>query len=635
MKFFKLIAAIAAGVFLSLGPVFSNAVSSNAPDRDELYDEIVVSAVGFETPKSHIGSAISVITAEDIELLQADFVTDALSHLSGVSFDQDGGMGGVGYLRMRGFDRAYVAVVVDGIALGDPSDPQGASELANLQTSGIDRIELLRGAQSILYGSNAVAGAIQLFTQKGEGPLSGKVAIETGSLNTQRIGASSQFGSQKFAMRLSLDHIESQPKSELDKHNTQYSEDEDYENSAFSGRFDFMLGDNTDLMVISRGGQASAEYDGYDPVTYAPVDGWFGMDTDEWAVNAALTHKILENRVIFKLHGGRFERRRDSFQEIGTGYWNDGGRDNFGFQSTVRANDAVTLNIGFEQKDERFAQGGLSEKSTDTRSYYGLAQVAVTPELHASVAWRNDTHSLFGSHDSWRHAIAYQITDRVKLYASQGVGFRAPSLYELYGEDPVSCVNGVCGNANLSPETSRSSDIGAEFSLLNRRLMMNVNAFRIRLKDRIIFKDIGPPTYLGNYQNDLGRAQSDGLEVSADYNVNSSFMVSTNMTFIDPRKADGTIANKQPRQILNLSGRYMFGQGRGLVSASWRHVSQRYVSSVRQEDYGLLSLRSEWKWSDGYVFYGRVENALNDHYQTSAGKSTPGRQVTVGIRVDL
>ena len=106
MKFFKLIAAIAAGVFLSLGPVFSNAVSSNAPDRDELYDEIVVSAVGFETPKSHIGSAISVITAEDIELLQADFVTDALSHLSGVSFDQDGGMGGVGYLRMRGFDRA-------------------------------------------------------------------------------------------------------------------------------------------------------------------------------------------------------------------------------------------------------------------------------------------------------------------------------------------------------------------------------------------------------------------------------------------------------------------------------------------------------------------------------------------------
>ena len=615
---------------LVAGVELACAESDNAHNT---YDEIVVSAVGFETPKSQIGSALSVINKETIERSQADFVSDVLVNLSGVTFDQEGGMGGVGHLRLRGLDRQYIAVLVDGVAMGDPSDPQGSAELANLQTSGIDRIEVLRGSQSILYGSNSVAGAIQVFTRKGVGPLAGQVLLETGSRSTRRLGATSQFGAQNFSMRVSLDQITSKPESEFDKHGSQYNEDEDYEHFAVSGRFDFVLGEDTDLTVTSRGGQASTEYDGYDPISYAPIDGWFGVDTDLWAVNARLTHQAMGDKVKIDVEGGRFERRRDSFQEIGPDYWNDGGRDTIGARATLQASSDITLLLGFEQKDERFAQAGLSEKKSDTRSYYGVGQATITPKLHVSLAWRSDTHSLFGNHNSWRNAIAYQAYDWLKLYASQGTGFRAPSLYELYGEDPLYCVNGVCGNLSLLPETSRSSDVGAEMSLLSGRMRLELTAFRIDLNDRILFDDIGPPTYLGNYQNDPGRARSEGLEVNVDFSVTDSLNISANMTFTDPQKADGSIANKQPRQILNVSADYEFGEGRGLLSASWRHVGHRYVSSVRQEDYGLLSLRSQWQLQEGVRFYAGIENALDDHYQTSTGKSTPGRHFKIGLRV--
>ncbi len=597
-------------------------LAQRGPTGDAAVDELVVTATGMPQPLGEIGSSVSLITADDIKRHQDRLVDAALTRLSGLAFDQDGGTGGVGYLRIRGFDRQYTTILIDGINVGDPADPQGSAELANLLTADIERIEVLRGSQSVLYGSNAVAGTVNIITKDGQGPLGGRVDLEAGSYKTRQAVSSIGGGDRKRSGRLTIGSLDSAPDSEF----RNFPEREDYENRFLSGRLDIALSDTVDLTFTGRAQEASADHDGFDPITYLPRDGWFGTDTQEASGLVALQTRLLEDRARLSFTAGRSLRRRDSFAEVGPYYWYDGQRDTYAVRGQIEISPILAVFAGYDGEEESFSQVGFAEKQVDRTAGYVMAQVDLPAETHLSLGLRRDDHDLFGSHDTWRLAIATHPIAGLTLRAAHGTGYRAPSLYELYGEDPF-CLNGLCGNAALQPEESKSTDLG--FEMQSGASVFSVTLFRITLENRIVY-DGPPPSYLGNYKNMPGKSDSEGVEIGAMTTI-GPLQLSGNLTYLDPREADGSLRNKQPRQLLNFNADYAFADGRGAVGASWRQVGHRYISNQRQEDYGLATIRLRWRFNEALEASGRIENLFDDRYETTEGKSTPGRGLYVGI----
>lgn len=600
----------------------STSFAQRGPTENMAVDELVVTATGMPQPLGEIGSSVSLITAEDIKRHQDRFVDTALTRLSGLAFDQEGGAGGVGYLRVRGFDRQYTTILVDGINIGDPADPQGSAELANLLTPDIERIEVLRGSQSVLYGSNAVAGTVNIITKDGQGPLSGRVDLEAGSYKTRQAVASIGGGDSKRSGRLTIGSLDRMPDSEF----RNFPEREDYENRFLSGRFNLALSDMVDLTFSGRAQEANADHDGFDPITYLPRDGWFGTDTQEASGHVALQMRLLDDRASLSFTAGRIQRRRDSFAEVGPYYWFDGQRDTYAVRGQIQISPILAILGGYEGEEESLSQVGFAEKQVDRAAGYVMAQVDLPADTYLSLGLRRDDHDLFGTHDTWRLAVAAHPIESLTLRAAHGTGFRAPSLYELYGEDPF-CLNGLCGNTALQPEESKSTDLGLEIQ--SGASVINVTVFRITIENRIVY-DGPPPFYLGNYKNMLGKSDSEGVEIGVATTI-GDLQLSGNLTYLDPREAGGGLRNKQPRQLLNLNADYAFADGRGAVGASWRQVGHRYIYNQRQEDYGLAAIRLRWRLTEALEASGRIENLFDDRYETTAGKSTPGRGLYVGI----
>lgn len=620
-------------LLMSLTAVSASAEEARNPFDAETnqIDEIIVSATGMPTPASQIGVSMDVITAEDIARQQIRLLPNILSKLPSANFSQEGGMGGLGYLRIRGLDRQYTAIYVDGVSLNDPSDINSSAELANFLTTDIERIELVRGSQSILYGSNAIAGVINIYTQKGQGPMAVKVNAELGTNAFQNSNVTVSGGAMgdRLGYRISTSYLASQPDSELDFRDGVHREDEDYETRAVSGRVDYALSDIWQTSLDFRSGEASAETDGYNPTTFAAQDGWFGTDTQETSLRVELRGDHQQSRVSTLLAANYFSRMRDSFQEMGDYYWYDGERRSYEARVALELDPTAKILIGGEMKDESFSQAGLSEKQVETNAVYVMAQKSVRDRLHLSLGVRNDDHDKFGSFDTWRTSAAFIVSPTLRLRATHGTGFRAPSLYELFGEDPY-CINGLCGNVNLQPEESTSSDIGLDFEMLSGNLDLGLTYFDIATENQIYYRS-DPVTYAGNYQNDIGSASSSGYELTLRYAISSALDAHANLTLTDPRKADGTLRDKQARQMFNLGFDYRFAEDRASLGASWRDVSKLYVYGARVENYALLSLRGGWQFRDTLRATLRVENALDEDYQTSTNKSTPGRGVFVGL----
>ncbi len=594
---------------------------------DERVDEVVVSATGMAIPREQTGSSVSVFDEADIERLQASNISDLLAHMPGLSVDREGIDGGIGYIRMRGLDRQYVSVVLDGISLGDPADAYGSAELSNFLSAGIGRIEVLRGSHSVLYGSNAIAGVISLSTPRFEGPLTSKLSLEAGSRDLWRTNILLG-GGDKLRGFVQISDERRRPRSDFSDTIAGFSESEDYENQSLLSRFEVDLAEAHQLVLLTRLARTSAERDGYD-ANFNAVDGWFGEDTHEWMSQLAYHYAPSASDQV-SATVSYFSRDRDSFEDpiySGSHYWNDGARLRTALSGQFSIGEAVSLNLGVAHANERFAQNNLTRKIAELRSVYLMAHYQLTPLLATSFGARLDHHDRFGDHDSYRWAMAYQAFDGIKLRASYGTGYRAPSLYELYGEDPY-CTNNLCGNRDLTPEVSTSYDVGLEIASAD--LLWDLTAFRVRTEDKIIFSFAN-----GHYENDYGRSDSEGVEAGVHWLMSDQFTTSFNATYLDPRNSDGTIANKQPRQILSLDTQYAWANGQGQIGIFLRDVSHRYIYAVRQEDYLLVGLRGQWALNEGLDLTAQVENAFNEEYTVSYGyppRTTPRRAVTLGIR---
>ena len=616
-----------------IAPGFSGAV---APE----VDAIIVSATGIPTPISQIGASVDVITAEDLERQQITYLQDALATVAGISTYQSGGPGSTSNVFMRGMTGKYSGVYVDGVQINDPASQQAA--WAYLPTHGLESVEVLRGSQGVLYGSEAIGGAISLFTAYG-GETKNQAALEVGSFGTQSASLSSRGEAGKVGYGLFVEQTDTDGISAASESNDN-TEDDGYESLSARGRAVVNLSEQLSVDVALRSVSSEVE-----------TDAGFGTPID----NAT-------NYTDFDAVGGRLEvayAAENSHHAVSIGESEDvssaysgsvlttkGTREAMSYRGIFEVSEQVGIFVGYESEEESYETSG-SVYSIENEAVMTLLQYDDENRLSVSFGMRQDDNEEFGRFDTSRLAVK-RMFGSFGVRGSYGTGFRAPSLYELYGLSEY-CAEGLCGNTALKPEESRSRDIALVFEPFEK-LYFELAEFDITVSDFIKYGSIVPgasdpclaanssafftATTCGKYEQTEGESRSSGYELRGTYQHNEATKVMFNFTKLDAEKENGLRDIRRPEETLNVSLNHKVNETLQLALSlrSVRNVTDTDFAQfpnvdVQLSDYDVVNIRASYLISEDTKLNARLENAFDEDYETVLGYGTPGRAFYVGL----
>ncbi|WP_162913125.1 TonB-dependent receptor domain-containing protein [Rhodospirillaceae bacterium SYSU D60014] len=599
---------------------------------------IVVSATRTDVPLDQVGSSITLITREELERRQIRFVADALRTVPGLSVARIGGVGSQTLVRIRGAEANQTLVLIDGIEVNDPSFGS-EFDFANLMTDDIERIEVLRGPQSVLYGSDALGGVVNIITRKGGGPLHSSVAAEGGSFGTARGSASLSGGLAEDRFRYSLSavrlHTDGISAASERRDN---SEKDGYDNGTLSANLGASLLDNLDVDVVGRFTDAEREGDGF-------VGGVGAVDAEE---DSATIQRFGRIQARLALLDGRWQHRvglsgadsRTDYRTDGqkvSSY--DGMKTKIDYQTDLSLSTQAllpadhTVSLGLEQeREEAILTSAFSDfdRSITTRSVYSLYQVALFDDLFLTAGGRFDANDRFEDATTYRLTAAYRIEETgTKLRGSYGTAVKNPTLFDLYGYDA-----NFRPNPNLEPETARGWDAGIDQALFGDRLSIGATYFDQRLDN---FVSLAGQTVV----NLPGESRIRGVELTAAVALWDGLDLTASYTFTDSQDPDGNKLVRRPRHQAGADLSYRFFEDRATVNLGVIWVGARNdiafdaaynQSIVRLDPYTLVNLAASVRVTGNLEAFGRIENLFDENYEEAFTYGTPGRAGYIGLR---
>ena len=621
--------------------VFVLALTAQQPQDTIVLKPVVVTATRIPVAADAIASAITVLRGADLQARGIRTVADALRTVPGAAVVETGSLGGQTALFMRGGESDYVKVLLDGVPLNQAG---GGIDLANLTTDNVDRIEIVRGPVSVLYGSDAMTGVVQIFTKTGQGPSHVGMDLHAGTYGTTDGAVDVAGSTQMLHYSARLSRIAS---------DGLYSYNNQYRNAVASARVAVTPDARSDVSVTYRYGDALYHF----PTNGqgAPVDsnqrsGERGP-TISVAANRSLS-RGLDLRLLATLREARltFNDEPDSPGEDGT-FWSHDyvRRASTGAMITWRAREAVSLTGGIEYEDER--QRGTSEFSASfgtfpdsiavqrfTTGYFTQGLLRTGP-LSLTLGARLDDNSQFGTHSTYRAGAVYALRDGTRLRTSAGTGFKEPTFFENFAHGFVQ------GNPNLDPERSLSWELGVEHGAVT------VTYFDQRFRDLIEFT-FSPPPGQPNYFNVAG-ARANGIEANASTAIVRRVVVSARYTFLHTRVEKGGLDGGPDG--LFVAGRSLIRRPahtlapeiavtlteRARVTLGARWVGKRDDLDFRRPPgqervtlppYARVNLTAEYDLRR-VVLSGRLDNAFNDQSQEIPGFRPRGRTIMLGGRV--
>ncbi|MBF9033059.1 TonB-dependent receptor [Rhodobacterales bacterium HKCCE2091] len=571
-------------------------------------DTIIFSAGLTALEAARVGVTVDVLTAEDLAQSGDAQISDVLATVPGLSVSQNGPVGTSTSLRVRGLDGRYIPVLVNGIDMTDPSQAQTGFDFGALTAGGIERIEILRGSQSAVYGSEAIAGVINITTIAApDTPGTAYLFdVEAGSYATARatFGVGTRF--DRGTLAFSVTHLTTDGFSAADENDGNTEADGGRSTTAtLGGSYEVTdaLTMGFDLVAID----GFSEVDGFPPPTFTIADTAETQDSERrgariWAAFDALgfSHDVA-------LSYSRTDRNYP------TGFTQTfrGERTELSWEAT-REFATSTLTFGAAASSEEFAADAVTG-DYDIGSVYGEVVAAITPDLDVTASLRYDDHSVYGGQATGRIAAAWRPAPDWVVRASIGTGFRAPSLYELYGP---------FGDPTLEPEQSVSADLGVEYSTPG--LTFGATVYRTEIDDLIQFAGPG-------YAQVAGTSVTQGVELYGDYAVTDAVSLFGNYTYADARDRNGDRLLRVPRHDLTLGVAAEFAPGwTGTLTA--QHVADRLDVGGPVGDYTLANASIAYEIRDGVEIYGRVVNLLDEEYQTADGYGTSDRAFYIGLR---
>ena len=578
--------------------------------------EIVVTATRTEIATSQVGSSISVLTADEIEERQYAFTVDAIRSLPGIIINQNGPFGGSASVRIRGASSDQTLVLVDGVVVNDPSSPGAGFNFANLDPNDIERIELLRGPQSTLYGSQAIGGVVNIITKRASEPFSYTAFLEAGSFNTLRSGGTVSGIQGETDYNLSLSGIRTNGISKADENDGNIEED-GYKNYTISGN----VGSNLTEILRAQGGlRYSDSRNEFDAGGGVGGDGDRVGHTREFQANASLHLSTFSGQLENSLTGSYALVDRDNESNGTRSFSATGKRTSLEYLGTLSTSEIWNAIIALKTEDTEIK--GSSSIRTD--SVFGQVQVLPIEGLSLIGGVRHDDHETAGGVTTFRFTGAYELAETGTVFrGSWGEGFKSPTPFQL----TFFCCGATGPNTSLQPEESQGWDLGIEQDLLDGRANIQVNYFQQDVENQIDFS-FGAGGYLN-----IDRVETEGWEViasarpvdwidfSANFTHQSAIDISTGSQLVRTPANIATLnVTTYPTAALAVGG-----------AVIWNDDETDSAGLV--QDWFRVDVRSSYQLNDEVELFGRVENLFDEQYQDILGFGTPGISGFVGIRV--
>lgn len=596
-----------------------SATAQTASIEETKLDTIIVNGSRLDQTMTEIGSSVSVITRDDLEELGVDFALDAIATAPGVTVNQNGAFGGNASVRIRGASNDQTLVLIDGVPVNDPTGTGGGYNFAYLDTDTIERIEVLKGPQSTLWGSDAIGGVVSITTKRPTEGLSGTVFGEYGSFNTLRGGASISNANEIGDFRLAATGLTTDGISKADEANGN-SEDDGYDSQTVSAKGGLNLPASVRLETSLMWSDAESEYDSYAFGAQGSVaDGDEVTNSETLSGNITLKAPLFDGRLENLVQIGYADIERENTSNGVQSYFTEGDRVLFRYQGTFAINDTNTLAFGTEREET-----SANEQESSIDSLFALYEFKPVDNLTLTGGIRVDDHETFGSETTGRVAAAWTATDQLTFKASWGQGFKAPSIFQ----STYICT--FCGltapNTNLKAETSEAYDIGVQWQSADERIVLGATLFDQETENMIDF------SYTAGYDN-IALVDSQGVELTGAYAVNNWLGIAASYTFIDSEDGNGNALARLPESTGNISASFdPDGPFSGAVLVRY-NGEEANTDGSKLDSWTRVDLTGSYDLNDTVEIYGRIENLLDEEYQQILGYGTPGLSGSVGVRL--
>ena len=597
--------------------MFPLAAQAGSPDSpDVTLPEVVVTAtrlpaIAADTPGAR------VIDRAVIEQRGAVVAADILSDVPGLSVVRSGAFGGVAQVRIRGATPGKTLVLVDGVPVNDPAEVNGAFDFSGLDLSDIERIEVLSGPQSSLWGSDAIGGVIAFTTREIDGLAAD---LEAGSFATRRARLAAGVASEQYSFGAWVSHVDTDGISAADAADGN-PEADGFTSTTLGARARYALSSRVSVDGSVRWTDSEADIDGFPAPTYALADTLDTQSSRQWSGFGRLRLNALGLAHQFSVSASDIARETVSaFPSVF-----DADRQVFRWQADGSAT-GIDFVVGAEREDtEGSLSSGLSE-ALGTTSAFATARIAPTSRLSLTGALRFDDTDDFGSKTTGRVSGAFDAGAGITLSAAYGTGFKAPSISQA--------VCDFCFSAQpfpvLRPETAEGYEGAVSWASADGRIEGRVTVYRLNIDDQITYV-FDPLTFDSAYVN-VAETATDGVELEGRARLAGGFDLSLAYAWTDAR--DVTTG----RRLLRVPERS------GSATLGWTGQRLSGALTIRgegdQDDAGgvrngfvTASLNGSYVLTDSVTLTARIENLADERYQQVLGYGEPGRSGSVGIRL--
>jgi vitamin B12 transporter len=614
----------------SITPAFAQD-DAPAPEREN----IVVTATRIPTPESQVASSITVVTAADIVLKQEQTLPDVLKDVPGLNIVQTGGPGGQTSVFMRGTNSNHVKVFVDGIDVSDPSNPNASFDFAQFLTPDIERLEVLRGPQSGLYGSDAIGGVINIITKSGEGPTHFNAGIEGGSFGTFNQSAGVAGSTGPFHYSTNIEHFRSDDTPVTPLNLLAPGEkriDDNYDNVTASTKLGLDVTDNFDLGLVGRYSNTHLGTTGDNFATFpAFPDSAQSQSATLQYYTRGTGHLSLMDGFLEQTLGVAYSSISSSdFSPDGpfTSYYS-GDRLKVDWQGKLHFSDAEILIFGAEHEHDEIRLP--ISAGTSIESGYADLQSNLFENFYDTVSLRLDSNDRFGDKFTYRIAPTYLIpATGTKLKGSVGTGFKAPTLSEMFQNFPSS---NFFGNPNLKPESSLGYDFGFEQSVLEDKVQFGATYYHNDITNLIT----NNATFT-SYAN-VGKATTYGIEAFLSYRPIDPVTLRLDYTYT---RAKDDIAHqdllRRPKNKVNFDARWQATEALSfdanlLYLGSWADGNRDFsIPYLDAPGYVTVDIAANYDVTEQLTVCTRITNLAGENYQDPTGFLRPGRGFFGGIK---
>nr|WP_247713861.1 TonB-dependent receptor [Qipengyuania xiamenensis] len=593
---------------------------------DQPVPSITVTANGLGTDIRNTGQPVTVIDREELVSIQGADPTRALRRVPGVSFSRNGAAGAFTGVNLRGAGSEQVLVLVDGVPVADPSSPAGGFDFGSLLTGTASKIDVLRGSNSTIWGSDAIGGVIDISTRADTGM---QGSLELGSRGTAFASALAGVSEDEFYVGLTGSWYETDGFSSA----AAGTEDDGFSQMAVGVTAFYDITDDLELSGHLNMSEGQLDIDGF------PAPNFILSDTDEtqktlryWG-DIGLTYYGAD--LTLRARYSRADTDRTNRADDGTlSFESKGQMERADLRGEYRLVGGLSAAFGYDYQRNQYETSFDSFAEADIQgAYVQLGWVMGNLAVHAG--GRIDDHDYFGSETSFGGDVSYGLKDDWRLRASFGEGFKAPSLFQLFSD---------YGNRGLQPELSTSFDLGIEKGRRGTGTHFALTGFRRDSEDLIGFvfcTGLLPspcsPGQFGTYDNtDHARAQ--GIEAEVGIEVMDTLRISGVYSFVDAEdRMTGNELARRPRHFGTLFADWESDFGLSL-GADLRIVGESFNDAgnfTQIDGYELLDLRAAMPFGDHLEVFGRVENVFDTEYETVSGYGTAGRGVYAGVRAQM